>query len=356
MRPGRPLMLAALLTLSVSAGCESRKVITVEVESVELTPSSLTVPEGESREAQAVARESSGRIVVGRAVTWSTEHPGIASVDGAGTVSGLLEGETTLKATVEGVVGTASVSVIPGPSIELATSSLTLSAVEGGMSSGTAIGVSNGGNGQISGLSTRVTYPEGGPTGWLTAGLDRTAVPAVLSISASAAMLGVGNYLAHVTVESPVAGGTAAALEVKLDVAPAPPSIALDIDEVAFSAVQGGQLPAVQAIAVTNGGGGLLSGLAVTVEYLDGEPDGWLQADLALPVAPTVLSLQAFPGSLPAGEYHATVRVTSPDASNAPRTVPVEFQVTSAGIGVPNPPTSSRPTGEAGAGLPPIGP
>ena len=355
MRPGLAPWIASLLAVSTSVGCESRKVITVEVESVELTPSSITVPEGESRGAQAIARESGGRIVTGRAVTWSTEHPGIATVDDEGTVSGLVEGETTLEATVEGVVGTASVSVIPGPSIELSESGVTLSAVEGGTSGGRTVGVSNGGNGQISGLSTRVSYSEGEPAGWLTAGLDRTTVPATLSISASAAALDVGTYGARVAVESPVGGGIAAELEVQLEVAPAPPSIALDIDEVAFGAVQGGQLPAVQAIVVTNGGGGILSGLAVAIEYAEGEPGDWLQADLALPLAPTVLSLRAFPGPLTAGTYHATVRLTSSEASNSPRTVPVEFQVTSVGT-VPSDPRSSGPTGEAGSDRPPGGP
>lgn len=354
MIPCRALPLIAVLTISVSGACESRKVITVDVESVQLTPPSITVPEGETREAQAVARESSGRVVSGRTVRWSTAQPGIASVDESGRVTGLVEGETTLEASVEGVVGTAPISVTPGPSIELSISSVTLSAVKGEASGSRTVGVSNGGNGQISGLSTRVAY-EGEPTGWLTAGLDRTTVPATLSIAASAAVLEAGTYTARVFVESPVAGGTAGELTVQFDVSPAPPSISLDIDEVAFGAVQGGQLPAVQAIVVTNGGGGLLVGLDVEVEYGQGELDGWLDADLALPLAPTVLSLQAFPGTLPAGTYHATVRLTSPEASNSPRTVPVEFQVTSGG-GSGDAGGGASPGGEAGTSRTPASP
>ncbi len=95
-----------------------------------------------------------------------------------------------------------------------------------------------------------------------------------------------------------------------------------------FSATASGADPAAQTVAVTNTGVGPLAGLAVgTVTYGASEPTGWLVASLSGASAPATLTLQPATGTLTAGTYHATVPVTSAQASNSPQTVAVTFTV-----------------------------
>ncbi|MCG6987532.1 MAG: DUF11 domain-containing protein, partial [Gemmatimonadetes bacterium] len=223
----------------------------MSVASVQISPSSLTVLEGESQTLKATPLAAGGDVLSGRSVTWSSDVQSVATVDAAGTVEGVTAGQTTVRATVGGVTGTASVTVLKGQSIVLSSASVSLTAVAGG-SSGTQIDtVTNGGNGLLSGLSASVAYAQG-PTGWLTATLDDTIAPAHLSIAASAALLAAGSYTATVTVASPVRGGLSAQVAVTLQVAPGPPDVALTKTGPA-TATAGAQI--TYALAVAHVGG-----------------------------------------------------------------------------------------------------
>lgn len=106
-----------------------------------------------------------------------------------------------------------------------------------------------------------------------------------------------------------------------------PPAIALTPTTVGFAASAGGSNPAAQPVAVTNGGGGTLSGLSFSISYAGGQPTGWLTASLSSPTEPSTLMLQAATGVLAPGSYSATVTVSSPAASNGPQNVSVTFAV-----------------------------
>ena len=328
--------LAGAMVTVVLVACEDRSIVPVDVASVEISPSSFTLVEGEGRTAEAIPRGPDGVVLAGRSVTWTTDAPGVATVDGTGTLEGVLAGQTTVRATVEGVTGSAPVTVLPGPSITLSRTAVSLGAVSGQRSGTEVIRVTNGGAGVLAGLSARIEYAAAGPSGWLTAGLNGTTAPTDLSISASAESLDPGSYQATVILETMTGGGLSAQVDVALAVEAPPPLIVLSIggdpaEEVAFVAVEGGQVPATQVVAVTNGGGGTLGGLFASTVYADGEPAGWLRADLAVAVAPTELTLRASPGALSPGTYHATVEVGSAEASNSPRALPVVFTVAPAG-------------------------
>ncbi|MEP7326719.1 MAG: hypothetical protein ABI836_12280, partial [Gemmatimonadota bacterium] len=145
------------------------------------------------------------------------------------------------------------------------------------------------------------------------------------------------------------------------------PSIVLGPSAATFDGTVGGSDPAAQAISVTNGGGGTLTGLAVgTISYGPGA-SGWLTASLSPSTAPASLTLQATTGALPAGSYTATVPVTSATAENSPQTVSVIFTLTDApvplivlspstqtftatqGLGNPSPQTVSITNGGGGS-------
>jgi hypothetical protein len=110
----------------------------------------------------------------------------------------------------------------------------------------------------------------------------------------------------------------------------APATIALSAGSATFLDTAGTSDPVPQSINVTNGGGGVLSGLSVgTIAYGAGAT-GWLVASLAAATAPTTLTLQAAKGSLAVGTYTATVPVQAAAATNTPQNVSVTFTIAAA--------------------------
>ncbi len=107
------------------------------------------------------------------------------------------------------------------------------------------------------------------------------------------------------------------------------PAIALSASSVSFNANQAAADPAALTIAITNGGGGVLSGIGVgTISYGAGAA-GWLQATLNTTNAPATLSIRATTGVLAQGTYTATIPVISGVASNSPRSITVTVVVAS---------------------------
>jgi len=105
-----------LLAATVLAGCEDQVVAPAQVVTVEVLPAELTLSEGEDAEVSVIAREREGRELSGRSVVWSVDDPGIATVSPEGVVEAHAPGTTRIHATVEGRAGSASVTVVAGPS------------------------------------------------------------------------------------------------------------------------------------------------------------------------------------------------------------------------------------------------
>jgi hypothetical protein len=114
---------------------------------------------------------------------------------------------------------------------------------------------------------------------------------------------------------------------------PEDPFIGLSETIKSFSGTQGAAGPAPQTVAITNEGGGTLSGLATAVSYTSGPAEGWLTAALSATSAPSTLTLTATTGSLAPGSYTASVAVSSAVADNSPRAVGVNFTVLPAAAG-----------------------
>jgi len=89
-----------------------------------------------------------------------------------------------------------------------------------------------------------------------------------------------------------------------------PTDIALSAPSAGFLGTEGGADPAAQAVDVTADGPGAIVGLAASVAYAAGEPQGWLAAGLSATTAPATLTLEPSVAGLPAGLYGATVTVT----------------------------------------------
>jgi hypothetical protein len=223
-------------------------------------------------------------------------------------------------------------TVSAGPAIGLSTSTVDFNAQAGSGNPGAqVVSISNVGGGSLTGLGESVTYGSGQPTGWLGSTLSATTAPANLTLQATTGVLTAGAYTATVVVSSPVAGNSPRNITVTFTVTAAP-LIALSTNTVGFAAEAGGSSPASQILSVSNGGGGLLTGLGESVSYAPGEPTGWLGSTLSTTTAPASLTLQATTGSLGAGAYTATVTVSSPVAGNSPQNITVTFTVTAAPV------------------------
>jgi hypothetical protein len=225
---------------------------------------------------------------------------------------------------------TVTVAAAP-PVIALSPTNVTFNATAGGGDPGAStVAVSNAGGQTLTGLGVSLMYASGQPGAWLAASLDQTTAPATLSLQAMTGLLAAGTYNATVSVASAVASNSPQTVSVTFTVAsaPLPPAIGLSTTNVAFSATVGAGNPSNQTVSVTNTGGGTLDGLATTITYASGQPTGWLNATLSGTTAPATVTLQATLGALAAGDYSATVSVSSSAASNSPQTVDVTFTVT----------------------------
>ncbi len=89
--------------------------------SVGVIPGSASIVAGARQQLSVAVREKSGGVLTGRAVTWTTSNPAIATVDVAGLVTAVASGTAVVTAIVDGVSGIAAITVLPVPveSIEL---------------------------------------------------------------------------------------------------------------------------------------------------------------------------------------------------------------------------------------------
>ncbi|MGK7313465.1 MAG: fibronectin type III domain-containing protein [Candidatus Longimicrobiales bacterium M2_2A_002] len=102
----------------------------------------------------------------------------------------------------------------------------------------------------------------------------------------------------------------------------------IDVEQAEISLVytQGDTAAAPIRVAITNGGGGALTGLTASVDYEMGI-GGWLDVELAGTETPTTLTLTVFPPSLEIGDYAAVVWIADLGASNSPVRVDVGLRI-----------------------------
>ncbi|HET7552686.1 MAG TPA: Ig-like domain-containing protein [Gemmatimonadaceae bacterium] len=121
------LSLAGTVLLA-SCGKDSTGVQLGGVASVAVSPAADTVYIGSSTTLTATPEDADGNALTGREIFWHSEHPDIAVVTDEGAVTGVVPGEVRIAASVEGVAGYSTVTVLPKPpaSLELSSNSLAL--------------------------------------------------------------------------------------------------------------------------------------------------------------------------------------------------------------------------------------
>jgi uncharacterized protein YjdB len=92
------------------------------VATVSLAPSSATLVVGGTVQLQATLTDSGGNVLTGRTITWSSDNGSVATVSGAGLVTGAGTGSANITATSEGQSASASIAVsnVPVASVTVA--------------------------------------------------------------------------------------------------------------------------------------------------------------------------------------------------------------------------------------------
>ncbi|HEX6966750.1 MAG TPA: Ig-like domain-containing protein [Gemmatimonadaceae bacterium] len=97
-------------------GLATVTVTPVPAASVVIAPKSATVTVGSTVDLQAVVYDAKGNKLNGRTIVWSSDHQNVATVDNAGHVKGVSQGQATISATSEGKSASTTVTVkTPGP-------------------------------------------------------------------------------------------------------------------------------------------------------------------------------------------------------------------------------------------------
>ncbi len=101
---------AASLPDSTSASLLGNQI----VKTIVLSPATLSVSVGATRQIVATMRNAAGQIVYGRTPTWTSSAPAVASVSTVGIVTARTGGQSTITAAIDGVSARAVVTVTGG--------------------------------------------------------------------------------------------------------------------------------------------------------------------------------------------------------------------------------------------------
>jgi uncharacterized protein YjdB len=120
---------------ATAGGCAATASVTVNslasrvaVVAVALDSTSLGV--GHSARARATVTDSAGTAIIGDTISWTSLAPTVATVSSIGTVTAIAPGSATIQGTVDGTIGSASITVLQGSSsvatVAVAIDSITL--------------------------------------------------------------------------------------------------------------------------------------------------------------------------------------------------------------------------------------
>src|SRR5207302_10574223 len=142
----------ALGTATITATSEGQTgtatvtVSDVPVASVVVAPSAANILVGNTVQLTATAQDAAGAVLNGRAITWSTSNPSVATVSSNGVATAVAAGTATITATGEGKSASATVPaanvpgapvvINPATALVLAGAGVQLAATPGGAGGG----------------------------------------------------------------------------------------------------------------------------------------------------------------------------------------------------------------------------
>ncbi|MEP7383473.1 MAG: Ig-like domain-containing protein [Gemmatimonadota bacterium] len=170
-------------TIGGVAGSATVTVAAVSVASVAVTPGSASIVVGGTVQLAAAASDVAGNILLGRAVSWSSATPAVATIDANGLVSAVGAGTSLVTATIDGVSASATITVTSVAVASVSVTPTTASLAVGGSVQLTATAKDAAGN-----------VLTGRPTTWSTGALSVATVNGsglVSAVSAGSAVISV---------------------------------------------------------------------------------------------------------------------------------------------------------------------
>jgi hypothetical protein len=197
---------AALLIISLTAGCDDVSVNVLPVVALEVSPEQVTILEGEERTLSVVLRGPGGEVLSGRSIRWESDDPSVASVNGEGRIRGESAGSTVIRASSENANAAVAVTVLEGPAIGIPANRVELRGPAGQSAPAQAtLAIENTGHGTLSGLAVSVSIEDVGGPSWLEATLSGTTAPATLRIRARFDGLEPGIFRGEVVLSASIA-------------------------------------------------------------------------------------------------------------------------------------------------------
>ena len=99
------------------SGTASLTVTAVPVATVTVSPPMMSIDDGTTAAMPftATTKDASNHVLTGRVITWESSNTAVATIDNTGRATGQSLGTVTITATSEGVSGTSTLTVTPGP-------------------------------------------------------------------------------------------------------------------------------------------------------------------------------------------------------------------------------------------------
>ena len=102
-----------IVALLIGAGCKTTEgpepLVTTSVQ-VSSTPTTIAV--GETAQASAIVKDQNGAPLTGKTIVWTSLNQSVATVTAAGIIRGVAPGNATIQGSVDGITGTATITVI----------------------------------------------------------------------------------------------------------------------------------------------------------------------------------------------------------------------------------------------------
>ena len=202
------------------------------------------------------------------------------------------------------------------PVLQVSPLSLSFTATEGGNNpAAQAISISNSGTGSLN-------WTASDNAAWLSLDSSSGTAPSTVNASVDISGLSAGTYNATITIDGGSAQDSPQDVNVTLTVnSPADaPVLQVSPLSLSFTATEGGNNPAAQAISISNSGTGSLNWTA-------SESVAWLSLDSSSGTAPAAVNALVNISGLSAGTYNATITVDGGSAQDSPQTVNVSLVV-----------------------------
>jgi len=238
---------------SIIATCEGQSgaspitVTLAPVATVTVTAGVNVITVGGTTQAAAILKDAAGNTLIGRAITWASNSPTVATISLAGVVTGISAGTVTITATSEGIIGSdaVTVNVVPISSITVTFGSAAL--IVGQSTQATAVLKDANGN-VLSGrtISWASNHPE------------------IATVSASGTVTGVFTGVASIAATSE---GKSGAAQITVSISTA---TKIQVDAGDNQAALAGSTLSLLTISVRDQGGNRLSGRPVTISVSAG--------------------------------------------------------------------------------------